>query len=111
MPDFVQTLMEMRSGEVAVDVNRKFGELLASVLETGKKGKLTLSVEVSPSKFAMGGAVLEVETRHNCKVTRPELEVGRSLFFVTKDGSLTRDDPAQVAMFEEQRQKENLQRG
>lgn len=99
--DFVSTLMEMRGGEVACDVNRKFHELLTSVLETGAKGELTLKFKIKPSKFAMGGAVLEVETEHDCKVKKPELSIGRSLFFVSKEGNLSRDDPAQIALMEE----------
>lgn len=99
----------MRGGEVALDCNRKFLDLLSSVLETGQKGKLKLSIEVKPSKFAMGGAVIEVETSHNCQITKPELSVGKSLFFVSKDGMLTRDDPAQLALYEEQEAKHGQQ--
>ena len=105
MSDFVSTLMTMRGGEVALDCNRKFHELLASVLETGKKGKLNLSIEIKPSKFAMGGAVIEVETEHSCEVKKPELSLGRTLFFISKDGDLTRDDPAQIAMYAEEEVK------
>ena len=43
--------------------------------------------------------MLEVETEHECKLKKPELAVGKAVFFVTKDGTLTRDDPAQEAMF------------
>jgi hypothetical protein len=108
MSDFISTLMAMRGGEVALDCDRKFKELLSSVLETGKKGKLNLGVEIKPSKFAMGGAVIEVETNHTCEVKRPELSVGKSLFFVAQDGSLTRDDPAQLVMYrEEEEAKQN----
>lgn len=101
MSDFVTVLMSMRDGEVALDVNRKFQELLSAVFETGSKGKLTLTIDVKPSKLAMGGAVIEVETNHSCAVKKPELSVGRSLFFVTNEGTLTRDNPAQEAMFTE----------
>lgn len=102
MSDFVSILMEMRDGEVALDVNRKFQELLNSVFETGAKGRLTLTIDVKPSKMAMGGAVVEVETEHDCKLKKPELSIGRSLFFVTADGALTRDNPAQIALYSEQ---------
>lgn len=97
--DFVHLLLEMRNGGVASDCNRKFNEVLAAVLETGAKGEVTLKLKVKPSRFALGGAVIEVETEHECTAKRPELKVGRSLFFVTKDGRLTRDDPSQEDMF------------
>jgi len=105
MSDFVSTLIAMRGGEVAVDCDLKFKEVLAAVLETGKEGEVILKIKVKPSKFAMGGAVIEVETSHECKVKRPELSIGKSLFFVAPDGSLTRDDPAQLAMYQEQEVK------
>jgi hypothetical protein len=97
--DFIHLLLEMRNGAVASDCNRKFNELLDAVFETGAKGEFTVKVSVKPSKRAMGGAVIEVETEHECKTKKPELSVGRSLFFVTQDGRLTRDDPNQEAMF------------
>lgn len=100
MTDFVNLLVEMRGGQVAIDLNKKFDEILQAVLETGGKGELTVKLTVKPSKMGMGGAVIEVEMEHDTKLKRPELKVGRSVFFVTKDGKLTRDDPAQTAMFE-----------
>lgn len=95
-------MMDMRSGAVASDCNAKFNEVLKAVLDTGGKGELTIKLTVKPSKMGMGGAVIEVETAHECKVKKPEFDVGRSFFFVTRQGELTRDDPAQVDMFEQQ---------
>jgi hypothetical protein len=105
--DILQTITDMRNGAVAIDINSKFNEMIQAVLETGGKGELTVTIKAEPSKLGMGGAVLEVQTEHVCKMKKPELAVGKSFFFVTKDGSLTRDDPAQTAMFElQQQQKE-----
>lgn len=102
MSDFINTLMEMRGGEVAMDCNRKLHELISAVLEAGKGGELALRVKVAPSKFGMGGAVLEVQVEHDCKVKKPELSLGKSLFFVSQDGTLTRDDPRQIALYGEE---------
>lgn len=99
MTDFIQMLVEMRNGKVAIDLNNKFKELLDAVLNTAHKGELNLKITVSPSKLALGGAVIEVETEHETKMKKPELHVGKSIFFVNKDGELQRDDPEQQAMF------------
>lgn len=104
--DILQTIMDMRNGAVAADINAKFDEMVTAVLETGGKGELVVSLKVEPSKLGMGGAVLEVQAQHTCKMKKPELEVGKAFFFVTKDGTLTRDDPAQTAMFELQNQQQ-----
>lgn len=100
MTDLLQVMLDMRGGQVAADCNQKFNDVLKAVLETGGKGELLIKLMVKPSKMGMGGAVIEVETAHECKLKKPELEVGRSFFFVTKAGDLTREDPAQTAMFE-----------
>lgn len=97
--DLLSLLLDMRNGQVASDVNAKFNEVLQAVLETQGKGELTLKLFIKPSKLAMGGAVVEVETEHECKMKKPELAVGRATFFVTQEGRLTRDDPSQEAMF------------
>jgi len=102
MTDFMSIVLDMRNGAVAQDINTKFQDVLKAVLETAGKGELTVKFTIQPSKLGMGGAVIEVETEHDVKLKRPELKVGRSLFFVTKEGELTRNDPAQTAMFEQQ---------
>jgi len=103
--DILAFILDMRSGQVAQDCNEKFNTVLAAVLDTGKKGVLTLTLTVEPSKFGMGGAVLEVKANHELKIKKPELEIGEATFFVTKDGRLTREDPAQTAMFEVEQQE------
>ena len=97
--DLLQVLLEMRNGAVASDISAKFNEVVTAVTETGGKGELTITLNVEPSKVGLGGCVIEVEMKHKCKLKKPELEIGRSVFFVTKEGRLTRDDPAQEAMF------------
>ena len=101
MTDILRFLFDMRNGEVAQDIARHFDELKIAVLETRGKGRLTIELNLEPSKCAIGGAVLEVKANHTCKVKKPELAVGEAHFFVTQDGELTRDDPAQEALFAE----------
>ena len=99
--DLLQVLLDMRSGAVAADCNEKFNEVLQAVIETGGSGELNLKLKLKPSKLGMGGAVLEVQASHELKTKKPELEIGNAFFFVGKDGTLTREDPAQTVMFEE----------
>ncbi len=99
MTDLLQVLLDMRNGQVAADCNQKFNDVLRSVIETAGKGELTIKLFIKPSKLGMGGAVVEVETEHECKMRRPELSVGRSLFFVSESGDLVRDNPDQAALF------------
>jgi hypothetical protein len=108
MTDLLSVLIEMRQGQVAEDCNAKFSEVLKAVLDTGGKGKLTIELTIAPSKLAMGGAVVEVEMNHETKLKKPELQIGKSIFFVTPTGELTREDPAQTAMFQQEASKKNV---
>ncbi len=103
--DVLAVMLDMRSGQVCADINSKFNEVLSAVLDTGGKGELTIKLFIKPSKLGMGGAVIEVETEHDCKFKKPELQVGRSFFFVTKDKVLTRTDPDQMSIDEIQPQE------
>lgn len=110
MTDLVAILMEMRNGQVATDCNLKFNEVLKAVLDTGGKGELTIKLMLKPSKLGMGGAVIEVQASHECKLKKPELAVGSSYLFVTNEGMLTRDNPDQVAMFDEKAERREMEK-
>jgi hypothetical protein len=101
MTDILAVLIQMRDGEVALECNRKFNELLDAVMATGGKGKISVTLDVKPSRMEMGGGVIEVEMTHKCSIDKPERTLGRSLFFVGDHG-LTRDNPAQERMFNHQ---------
>lgn len=105
--DFVSVILEMRSGQVATDIDAKFAEVVKAVVETGKPGELTVKLKVKPSRMGMGGSVIEVELDHDAKNKVPEVDIGRSVFFVDKSGKLTREDPAQAAMFVQEGAKAN----
>lgn len=98
MADFINTIMECRNGEVAVDLNRKFNEVLEAVREVGGSGELSMKFKIKPVK-SKGGKVLEISIEHETKMKRPEMPVGPATFFVTDDGDLVRDNPAQAEMF------------
>ncbi len=98
--DLLSFLLDMRNGQVVCDINEKFNEVVKAVVETGGKGELTIKLLVNPSKFAMGGAVVEIEAEHTCKAKSPELKIGKAMFFVGKTGRLTREHPDQAGMFE-----------
>lgn len=99
--DIHQLLIEMRSGRVLQDINTKFNQVLAAVLDTGSKGKVTIELNIEPGRMGSGGAVLEVELSHNIKLKTPEHDIGKAVFFVNQEGILTREDPEQTALFNE----------
>lgn len=97
---YIHTLLEARNGKIHEDIDRKFVELIAAICETGKAGKINVALAVKPSRVK-DFKVTEVTITHECKVAKPEQDIGEAVFFVSQDGSLTRQDPEQQTMFEE----------
>ncbi|HLP07910.1 MAG TPA: hypothetical protein VK178_07070 [Opitutaceae bacterium] len=88
--NFVAVLTQLHRGSAVVDASEGLAEVVKAVRENGKKGKLTLTIAVVP--LSKGDAVDLV-----CEVTTktPKPNKGSSLFFVSEDGTLVRNDPRQ----------------
>lgn len=101
--DFITMLVEMQGGETAMAINAKLAELMTAIKATAGSGKLTVEITIKPSKLGMGGVVQMVESTADVKIKKPELGLGSSIFFLTEEGTLSRQDPRQEQMFEEER--------
>lgn len=99
--DFIAMLSELKNGKAAIDCARKLSELVDAISEHRKKGKLSLEIAIEPSGLGDDGRVVETSISWTCKITKPEADTGRSIFFVTRDNRLTRNDPDQADLFEE----------
>lgn len=106
MADILAVLLDMRGGAVVADINGDFEALVKAVSETGKKGSIGITIEVTPSRFK-GERVMEVELSHKIAMHKPKPNFGKAIFFVSEDGSeLSRTDPSQLPMeFEAERSK------
>ncbi len=99
MTDFLSVIGDMRNGDVLVDCSKKLGELLDAINRTSGKGKFILTLDIKPGRVDMG-RVTEIEIEHSIKLNVPEAKPGVSIFFVSKDQKLTRNDPRQTEMTE-----------
>ncbi|HEY4087158.1 MAG TPA: hypothetical protein VGM43_14530 [Bryobacteraceae bacterium] len=95
--DIISTLVELNRGKFILTAGQKLGELAEAIIDTGGKGKLTITLEVTPSGM-QSGKVNQFEIRPNVSISKPEHAQGKSIFFVTEDGRLTREDPNQMDM-------------
>lgn len=102
--DLINVLMEMRNGKAVAEMSGKFNELIAAIKGTGKGGKLVLTLNVKPSRAELHEGVKEVVVKHECKIDKPEITVGPSTFYMSAEGKLTRSDPDQAELFEEEKQ-------
>lgn len=93
MPNsFLTNLNTQRGGALLEELGDEYREVIAAVRETGKKGKLTVELDVHPG----GGQDNEVlHIKDNVKVTKPEHDKKSSVYFSTQQNELTRQNPEQ----------------
>lgn len=90
---FADTLQRLQSGKTARELAEAMQTLVEQVMETGRAGTLTLQIKVSKSK-ASG----MVEVSDNWVSKPPKLDRPVSMFYVTDDHNLVRDNPRQETL-------------
>jgi hypothetical protein len=88
---FAQTLEKIGYGDAAAQASELLADLVKAVGEHDRQGTLTLTITVKPRGKDSG----QVEVTANTTVKRPVREIAPSMFFVTEDGGLARDNPRQ----------------
>lgn len=91
---FTKTLGEISHGDLVDQASELLQELAIAVRETGKKGTLTLVVEIKPRGRDCG----QVEINGSLSKKSPIADIAPSMLWVSEDGQLLRDNPAQLKM-------------
>lgn len=89
---FAQFLQEARKGGLHTELSDELADLVHTCVETGKKGKLALTISVLPAKDEDG----TVTITDDVKVTAPKPDVRPSVFFADDEGNLSRTNPRQM---------------
>lgn len=89
---FLETLATLREGRTAYELTGLLQGLVAAVKETGRKGKITLTITVAPFKPGQTTAV-SVSDEVDPKFPKPTRD--STLFFTTDDDQLLRTNPRQ----------------
>lgn len=89
---FMDLLREQRGGRLHDDLSDRMQELVAAVAEERKQGTMTIILTVTPK----GDGSVVVSDKVTLKT--PEPQRGESIFFVTPDNNLERQDPRQKAL-------------
>lgn len=95
-PMFVQVLGDLNRGETLQVACADLRDLVASVRQMGKKGKMVLTLQVSPRN--RNPDCMEVVITPTITVTLPELDPGETVFFARKDGQCSREPFAQASI-------------
>lgn len=87
---FADILLSLNRGKSHGEMSRKMQELVAAVTSTGKKGSLTVTISVAPTKAS---GVLEVTDAVTVKA--PSASRAASIFYADDAHNLVRDNPNQ----------------
>ncbi|MGI8333439.1 hypothetical protein ACRYCC_26100 [Actinomadura scrupuli] len=88
---FAAVFTEINGGRVAAEASRGLQELAASVADLRRKGKVVITLELSPRK----GSENALNIAASVVTTLPKPEPAEDVFFAGRGGVLTRDDPSQ----------------
>jgi len=89
MNSFTEVIGNYRQGALDEQLAENLREIVAAVIDTGKVGKLTINLKVSPN----GDGSVELDA--DVKAAVPRVTVGKALFYAEADGTLSRKDPRQ----------------
>lgn len=86
---FADVLRDLSGGTTYETLTLDLANVVQEVIRTQKGGAITLSLTISPNGLG------SVQIAESIKTKVPELAKGKTLFFATEAGTLTRDDPRQ----------------
>jgi len=86
-----EVLEKINNGAPIAEITREMERLLCAIKDTGKRGSITIVVDVSPFKGSTDAMCVTCQV----KTKIPEPERGVALFFLTEDFRLVRNDPRQ----------------
>lgn len=96
---FADVLLDLNAGRTHNELSEALHELTQAVKDTGRKGTLTLTIQVAQMKNT--GGTLVVSDR--VAVKKPQADRVDSIFFTDSDGNLSRKDPRQLTLPEPER--------
>jgi hypothetical protein len=91
---FAYALNAISQGDLADQASEAMTRLVKDVEQTGKTGKLTLTIEVKPRGRDAG----QVEVSGKVSTTPLYPDTAPNMFFVTEDGHLVKDNPRQMKL-------------
>lgn len=94
--DFAAFLVEQSNGRTHTELSEGLRDLVTRVIDTGKKGSITLTVNVEPMKNAPETLVVT----DAIKLKLPEHDRKASIFWPDTAGNLCRTDPNQRSIFD-----------
>ena len=96
----MNTLANLRGGRTLSEIENGLAKIVQKVRETGKQGKITLTIKVDVAeRETWDEKAIQVTLHDDVDVKIPKPARTKSVFFADQTGRLTRHDPAQRALF------------
>lgn len=92
---FTETLTALRKGQCLIEADEALRQLAKACMETGKKGTLTLTLTLKP------GDEESVTVLDDVSPKLPKPDTRGSNLFVDEDGNLSRNNPRQLEMLDD----------
>lgn len=89
---FADWIREQSAGRTHDELTEALAEVVAAVKDTGKKGSLTLTIQVAPFDKGMTAALVVTDA---VKKNVPQHDRRKTVFYADDAGNLTKDDPMQ----------------
>jgi hypothetical protein len=93
--EFASFLVNFNRGRTHDELTARLAEVTAAVAATGKAGSLTLTIKITPAKGVDGMVVVDDDV----KTKVPTLARPAAMYYVTDEGALSENHPAQLGMF------------
>ena len=95
VPQLAHVLAQVNRGALADEAAALLADLVQEVTHIGRKGTLTVTLEVKP--FTGGGNTVQLSGK--VSVTPPSRDPHAGVFFFDEDGALSRNDPTLQTLF------------
>lgn len=89
---FIDTLRHIEGGVLLEELAEAQRDIIQAIGHTNKKGELTIKFTYTPEGHG------QVSIEADIKLKAPQLARGRSLFFITPEANLERNDPRQTEL-------------
>ena len=99
--DILGTLAVLNRGNLIIDAGRDMQEVVNGIVATNKPGELVIKLKIKPSGWDTDTRrVSQVDIEPEIAVKIPKTDQGKSIFFLTEENKLTRDELDRQPLFE-----------
>lgn len=101
MADVLGLLAQLQRGQAIAEINEEAAHLIDQLGKTGGKAELVIKLSFEEPTFDhRTGRMTEVKIKHSLSAKLPKLRTAGNTFFLTNEGELSRNDPAQMELEE-----------